>query len=177
MSQEYHVPTYRLPTELRISDSAPMDVDLFLGEHAERHKGRERPSDLLNGEKQFFPVETSYGGHLLIRKAAVLFLSVSTEDVLANDPGMKDLLDAGQETPREARRVKAAIRLEEDTRVTGEIIFFMPPGEQRLQDFLNLSPETFFRVWDGDRVHLVNGDRIVRIEVREDGDSESPPDD
>lgn len=163
MSEEFYVPKHCVTAELRLPDCPAMDVDLFLGERAERHTGRERPSDLLNGAKRFFPVRTRQGDAMLVRREAVLTLSFSAE-VLGPDPGIPGgPLAEGEEEPADLRRVEVTILLDDDIRVTGEVAYVLPRGEQRLQDFLNRMEEPFFRVWEGERVHLVNREHVVRI--------------
>jgi PAS domain-containing protein len=44
----------------------------------------------------------------------------------------------------------------------GEVLYSAPDGEARLVDFLNRR-ERFFRLWDGDRVFLVNKDSVLRV--------------
>jgi hypothetical protein len=44
----------------------------------------------------------------------------------------------------------------------GEILYSAPDGETRLVDFLN-RPERFLKVWDGDRLFLVNKESVLRV--------------
>lgn len=169
MSEEFYVPKHCVTAELRLPDCPPMSVDLFLGERAERHTGRERPSDLLNGDKRFFPVRTRQGHAMLVRRKAVLSLAFPVE-ALGPDPGVPGGPPGGdEEEPADFRRVAVEILLDDDIQVSGDVAFVLPRAEQRLQDFLNRLDELFFRVWEDDTVHLVNREHVVRIETFREG--------
>lgn len=165
MSEEYRIPKYRVRTELLLVGRETIRADLFLAEHAERHAGRERPFDLLNGEKTFFPVRTEERGTILVRRRGVLMASFSADEALENDASARELLAEARTEGTDAREVEVEILLEGGTDVSGRVAYVLPPGEQRLQDFLNRTGP-FFRVWDGETLHLVNRDRVVRIRAR-----------
>jgi hypothetical protein len=46
--------------------------------------------------------------------------------------------------------------------IEGEILFSAPDGGARLVDYLNRH-ERFLRLWDGDRLYLVNKKSMLRI--------------
>lgn len=167
MTDEYQIPTYRVRTEMLLAGRETMSADLHLKENSERNVGPERPLDLLNGKKSFFPVQRPGGGTVLIRRTSVLMASLPSEDARENDPRADELLTEARTESSDAREVGVEVLLEEGTRITGAVVFVLPRGERRLQDFLNNSG-TFFRVWDGDTLCLVNGHRTVTITARSD---------
>ena len=165
MTDEYRIPTHRIRSELLLAGQETMPADLYLGEQSERDLGRERPVDLLNGKKSFIPVQLPDDGTVLVRRTSVLMASIPSEDARETDPRADELLDEARAGGTDAREVDVEVLLEEGTRITGTVAYVLPRGERRLQDFLNNS-ETFFRVWDGDTLRLVNGDRVVTITAR-----------
>lgn len=162
MSEEYRIPTHRVRAELLLAGQGTIRADLFLGEHTERNVGRERPLDLLNGSKAYIPLGHPERGSILVRRRAVLMASLSADEALRSDPAAEELLSETRIEETDAREVHVELLLEDGTEISGSITYVRPPGERRLQDFLNTS-ETFFRISDGDTLHLVNGERTVRI--------------
>lgn len=167
MTDEYRIPTHRIRTELLLSGKEPMPADLYLGEQSERDLGPERPLDVLNGKKAFFPAKLPEDGTVLVRRTSVLMASLSAEEARENDPRADELLTEARSEETDAREVDVEVLLEDGTRVSGTVAYVLPRGERRLQDFLNNS-ETFFRVWDDETLRLVNGDRAVTITARSD---------
>lgn len=165
MTDEYRIPTHRIRTELLLAGHETVPADLYLGEQSERDLGPERPVDILNGKKSFFPVQLPGDGTALVRRTSVLMASLSAEEALENDPRADELLSEARSEETNAREVDVEVLLEDGSRVTGTVAYVLPRGERRLQDFLNNS-DTFFRVWDGELLHLVNGDRSVTITAR-----------
>ena len=167
MTEEYRIPTHRIRADLLLAGQEMMPADLYLGEQSERDLGRERPLDLLNGKKSFLPVKLPEDGTVLIRRTSVLMASLPADEARENDPRADELLAEARTRGTDAREVDVEVLLEEGTRITGRVAYVLPRGEQRLQDFLNNS-ETFFRVWDGETLRLINGDRAVTITARSD---------
>lgn len=147
----YRVPKFQVPAEVLLVGQEPMRISLHFSEHNERRTGRERPSDLLNGNKTFLPVRAEEGDMGLIRREAVMVLTVDAREE-AEDVD-------GDSAPEGARRQRIRVYLEGAREVEGVVTYLRPAGQQRLQDFLN-SSEQFFPLRDGDAVHLVNKHRI-----------------
>lgn len=162
MNEEYRIPKFRVRVKLLLSDRTTLRADLFLGEHTERENGRERPLDLLNDDEAYFPIQHPERGSELLCRRAVLLASMSADEAVQNDPGARALLSEARSEATDAREVRVELLLEDGTEVSGTVAYILPRGEQRLQDFLNTSGR-FFRVWDGETLHLVNSDRSVRI--------------
>lgn len=162
MTEEYRIPTYEISIDLLLAGPSKIRADLYLGEYSEREIGRERPLDLLNGSKKFFPAHREDRGLVLIRRRAVLTASLAADDAVRIDPTARELLSEARVEGTDAREVGVELTLEEGTEVTGTVAYVLPPGERRLQDFLN-NTDTFFRVWDEGTLHLVNGDRVSSL--------------
>mgnify|MGYP006292563043 CR=1 FL=1 len=162
MTEEYRVPKHRIPATVRMADGAERSVELFAGDHAERHTGPERPSDLLGRDASFFPVEDDEEGFLLLHKPAVSLLTVALEAEVRPEP--VDAEDRALVDPEMEGAVRTRVRmvLDDGTEIRGLTAQVLPPGGRRLQDFLNAA-DGFVRVRDGDRVHVVNTDRIARV--------------
>jgi hypothetical protein len=131
-----------------------VEVFIYLARLAERHAGIECPSDLLNRGDEFIPA-TDYEGRIMIfRRSAVMLLTVDAdnESLLAED------------SDGEADKVSRVVRLglEDGTSVKGDLTYWRPDGQRRVQDFLNTS-EAFIALREGNVVHLVNRDRIVSL--------------
>jgi hypothetical protein len=132
-----------------------VEVFIYLARLAERHAGVECPSDLLNRGDEFIPA-TDYEGRIMIfRRTAVMLLTVNAdnESELAEDPD--------GEADNKGNRV-VRLGLEDGTSVRGDLTYWRPDGQRRVQDFLN-SSEAFIALREGNVVHLVNRDRIVSL--------------
>lgn len=161
MTEGYRVPKHRIPAEVVLAGQPPREIELFLAERAERHTGRERPSDLLASGEPFFPVRTDATGHELLRRSAVLVLTVRAEDELDPAPPEPEGLAEAGAPAEDAERREVFLQMEDGTEVRGSVTYLGPAGSRRLQDFLNRA-DAFVRVRDGDLIRLVNTSRIVR---------------
>ncbi len=155
MTERYLVPKEPAPITLKLAWQEPLKVSLYLAQRAEKHKGTECPSDLLNGGDRFIPVTDEEGRLLVFQRDALMLVSVAAE----YEEGW-----AGAEGDEEevATSVKVELGLEDGTRVGGTLTYWRPEGQRRLQDYFNTA-EQFIPVRDRDTVHLVNRDRIVFI--------------
>jgi hypothetical protein len=162
VSGGYAVPKHRVEARLRLLHQEPRTVLLHLGERAARHSGREVPSDLLNEGGSFFPVNDPGEGQVrLVRKRSVVWAEVAAaEEELAEGGASVISADDPESTVQSVR-----ILFEDGSDAVGEIRWVLPPGRRRLRDFLDAA-EAFFPLCEGDRVRLVNRDRISLIELR-----------
>lgn len=164
MPERYQVPKHEASARVLLADGSRRRVTLFLSERAEGHTGPERPSDLLNGDDRFVPVSFRDAGFALLRRTSVLVMTVDVEDELTGAAGTEDVFGSGPD-PEGLERHDVALILSDGSELEGTMTFLMPPGERRLQDYLNRAP-TFVRLRAGDRIRIVNTDRIVRVESR-----------
>lgn len=154
---EYRVPKRQISVEVTLHSQPWECVGLHLGDRAERHNGPERPSDVLNGATDFLPVTAFGSGISFLRKDAILVMSVPAEvEPELSVPGLP------ASSPEGPRSEDVEIRLEDGTRLRGQITHYLPAGQRRLQDFLNRAPE-FFPLRDGQTVHLVNRSHVNRV--------------
>lgn len=154
MSEGFRVPKREVPVRVKLAGQAPVEVFIYLAPLAERHAGIECPSDLLNRGDEFIPV-TDYEKRILIfRRSAVVLLTVNAEH---EEPLAEDSEEEGDRVVRVVR-----LGLEDGTNATGELTYWRPAGQRRVQDFLNTA-EPFIALREGDLVHLVNRDRIVSL--------------
>ncbi len=133
---------------------SPVELSFYLSKRAERHSGSEYPSDLLNGGDNFIPATDSDDRLLVVRRSAVMVLSVATYH--------EERRPAEAEEQEGQVVMSVEITLEDGSRVTGELSYWQPEGQRRLQDYLNAAAQ-FIPVWEGEVVHLVNRDRVVSI--------------
>lgn len=162
MPERYHVPKHEISARVLLPDGSRRELTLYLSERAERHAGPERPSDLLNGDEPFVPVRFADADFALLRRSSIVALTVDVEDEMV-DAADADELYSPESAPEGAERREVRVVLEDGSDVTGTMTYVMPPGERRLQDYLNRAPP-FVRVRDGQEVELVNAERIIRVE-------------
>lgn len=157
MTEGYVVPKIAIPITLKLAWLEPKQLELYLGEHAARHTGPEHPSDVLNAGDLFIPARDSSGRHLLFQRTEVMVVSV--------DATYEERKPEEGESEEGATLSEVEVTLEDGTRVDGIIAYWRPPGQRRLQDYLN-SSEQFVRIRDGGTVHVVNRDKIVSVSTR-----------
>src|SRR6185295_14717392 len=88
VTQEYRVAKRELTAEVTVAGEKPAILKLFLAERTRAHAGDERPSDLINGPDLFLPAVDRKGRLRLLRRDAVVVITVPGE----HEPGA-----AGQE--------------------------------------------------------------------------------
>lgn len=132
-------------------------IRLFLSRSTFSDTGFERPSDLLRTDTPFLPAVDAKGATLLLRRDAVLAVSVAvTEEV-----------GVGREVSTENRdtiRTEIEVAFETGERLRGTLVFSPFEGCRRPSDYLNKCDQ-FFPLWDGRIIHLVNRARIARVSV------------
>ena len=156
-SAEYRVPKREIVAQIKLFGQPTKPYRLFLSERAETHLGVERPSDLLNETGSFFPAVEPSGEMALLRRDAVILVSVAAE---------QEFRDSGSDVPdldaEPARAVPVEVVLADGTEIRGMISYLMPEGRSRLLDFLN-TEDRFVRLRDANAAILVNKRHIVRV--------------
>lgn len=160
MSEPYQVPKRQVQARLKLVGQAPADVALYLAERAQSHSGYECPSDLLNGGDEFIPTTDPQGRLHVLRRDAIIILSVGA--ALEENGGIEPEGVSDQLTTRTVE-----LALEDGTRLVGDLFYWRPGGQRRLQDFLNTA-ERFVPLRADGMIHLVNRDRIVSLAELED---------
>lgn len=157
MTDAYRVPKHRVPVEVVLAGRSPMLVDLYLSDCAETHSGRERASDLLNGPDTFLPASDPAGSVVFLHRDGLISVSIDAQHEQPGPDHASDELASEQSTA-----VQVEVVLEDGMTIAGEINQVMPEGHRRLQDVLNLQTR-FLILRSGDRVHLINKRRIIRV--------------
>lgn len=157
MTDAYRVPKRKVPVEVVLAGRSPLLVDLYLSDCAETHAGLERPSDLLNGSDPFLPASDPGGSVLFLHRDGLISVSFDAEHEQVSEAEQAVEIAADESTS-----VEVEVVLEDGMSIAGEINQMMPKGHRRLQDVLNLDTR-FLILWSGDRVHLINKRRIIRV--------------
>ena len=154
---EYRIPKLEVPAEVSLLAHPQKEVKLFLHERAETHAGAERPSDLLNGPREFFPAVEPSGKAVFLHRDAVTVISVPAESEFPPEGST----GSGEE-PEQAVKMPLEVIIQGGTVIRGAVSFVLPDGRNRLIDYLN-SPDHFLIVREEGLAHLINKRRIVRV--------------
>jgi hypothetical protein len=159
MTSEYRIPKQEVSAEVSLLGHPRKVVKLFLHERAETHAGPERPSDLLNGAGEFFPVIEPPGKLVLLHRDSVMVISIAVgSEFHGSDPAGEAAAGEG------ATELSVEVILQDGSHLRGTVRFAMPEGRNRLIDFMNL-PERFLTMREESLARLINKRRIVRIAV------------
>ena len=156
---EFRIPKLEVSAEVSILAHPQKEVKLFLHEHAETHAGAERPSDLLNGPREFFPAVEPSGKAVFLHRDAVTVVSVPVESEFPPDGCLEC-----REDPEQSAKLSVEVIIQGGTVIRGIVSFVLPEGRNRLSDYLN-SPDRFLIVREEGLARLINKRRIVRVTV------------
>lgn len=150
---EFRVPTVRLDAKVYCADGVRIAGCLFLPAAAARHSGPTRPEERLNDDQEFFPFLLEGGRPVVLNKAKVVVMSFD----LAQAAALREAWEKpGSGVPGPRLRLECCGEC-----IQGEIVMDTPQYQQRLLDRLNHA-DRFLCVVDGDRLHLVSREHIVR---------------
>ena len=142
-----------LEVELALAGRAPRRVELYLAEQGSHAFVRQRVLDLLEQPGSFLPAcDVETGEWESFNARAVVWIGMSRVS--------PDAEGSGDELYEHRKLVRMA--LADGGALEGEILYSAPDGEARLVDYLN-RPDRFLRLWDGDRLFLVNKESVLRI--------------
>jgi hypothetical protein len=140
--------------ELALDGHPPRRVTLFLAEHGGHGFEHQTVLDLLEQVEPFLPArDVETGVWEAFNARAVVWIGMSRQAM--------DEEAAPDELFEHRRRVR--VSLAGGGSLEGEVLYSGPDGETRLVDYLNRR-ERIFRLWNGDRIFLVNKDSVVRID-------------
>lgn len=160
MTEPYEVPKHEINAELILPGVEPRRIRLFLAERAERHSGRERPSDLLTvSEASFFAIREPEGDVALVRRDAVVVLSVPASAEAGPERVLQPAGGEADASSDVALVETVRVQMEDGREVEGTIREMMPTGERRILDYLNRA-DPFVPLRDGDTIRFVNRARI-----------------
>jgi hypothetical protein len=148
---DLRVPTICLPVEIRCLDGRSVLGDIFMPAYSSRQAGPMRPDEWSDTMPMFFPVR-SRDTHTttILNRDAVVAVTVPAS---ANDHDS----EADLESPVARVAVEAS-----GERFEGEIVVDMPPGQQRVADWLN-APGGFITIRAGLAHHLVQKRHVTRV--------------
>ena len=158
MSQEYRVIKNKVDVQVTLVGQNPFQLTLFLAAQARSHAGHERIIDVLNGKELFLPAINASGNLCLIRRDAVVMVSVPYE---RDGEGADEEAEEGSLPP--VRRATVEVVLDGGTTVRGLIEYSMPEGRRRLVDYLNLD-DGFLSVRHDGTIYHVNRHHIARVD-------------
>lgn len=148
---DLRVPTINLPVEIRCTDGQSVLGEIFLPSQSSRQLGPMRPEEWIEGTHAFFPFRSQEAGALtIVNRDNVVAVTVPAE--ANHDPA-----DEVVGTPVYRIAVNAAGVVYE-----GDIVIDMPPGHQRVADWLN-APGAFITVRAGSVHHLIQKRHVTRV--------------
>jgi hypothetical protein len=156
MPDKFAVPKQKIQATAKLAGAGDLSIFLFLAESAATHLGPERPSDLVTTAR-FIPVVLDDGTFSFLQVGSILMLSVPSDS--ESDESLTDEYLSAQG----ATALSVEICLDDETCLSGTVVYVLPEAQQRLQDFLNDLPDQFLHLRDGDTTHLINKDHIVRV--------------
>jgi hypothetical protein len=153
MRNIYQIPKIRIPIEVTFHGESAVPLGMFVGKICGHHDGPERPSEVLNGDQEFIPMVRPDGGPIIVRREAILMLSVDAIHEGERPSGM----GLGQ-----VASVEVTLDLEDGSSVGGIFEYMMPEDRCRLQDFLNAGLR-FLPLREGTTVRLINSRFVRRV--------------
>ena len=148
---DFRVPTIALPVEIRCTDGRSVLGDIFLPAHSSLQPGPMLPEEWTGTVPTFFPVRSRETcATTLLNRDAVVAVTVPAAANTADDDG-----ELGAPVSHVA--VEAA-----GERFVGDIVVDMPPGHQRVADWLN-APGAFITVRSGAAHHLIQKRHVTRV--------------
>lgn len=152
--EQYRIPKIVVPVRVVLDGGTVVEGSVYLRTVAEAHAGRQKVVDLLTSpEKQFFPVCTEETVRLVHQTRIAVAWIEEPED--ADSGAILDELDLCFDPVFVAVELELAGMPREMARMKGQLRLVMPPGHQRVLDFLNLD-EPFFSVETDRGTALVN---------------------
>lgn len=152
---DLQVPTTRQPVTITCTDGRAFDGHIFMPSQSSRHMGPMRPDEWSDTVPTFFPFlacDAVYSA--IFNVAAVVAFTVPVDGAKAQ----ADVHDAGlADAPLARVAVDAS-----GVNFEGHVIIDMPPGHQRMADWLN-APGLFITVRARGRHHLVHKRHITRV--------------
>lgn len=159
---DLRVPTTRQPVTIICTDGRAVDGHIFMPSQSSRHMGPMRADEWSDTVPTFFPFRARDAARSTIfNLAAVVAFTVPVDGAEAQG----DAHDAALADAPMARVAVDAC----GTSFEGHVIIDMPPGHQRVADWLN-APASFITVRARGHHHLIHKRHITRIvELAESG--------
>ena len=158
LTEAYRIPKHKIPVEVVLAGRSPMLLSIYLGECAESHLGRQRPSELLDGPEPFFPATDAGDTVIFLHRDGLISVNFDARHEFGDRTGDDD----GSDTGAGETSIQIEVMLEDGMSAVGQIHYAMPEGQRRLQDVLNLQ-DRFLILRVGERAQLINKRRIIRV--------------
>ena len=158
--EELRIPKIPVTVELALYGEAPRSVELYIAEHQADAFRRQQVLDLLETDALFLPAhDRAAGDWAILNKATVAWVAIS---LLDGELPVEEAADypLGDEIFDVRRRVE--VELSGGEVIAGELLYSPPRERSRLADHLNEGGR-FFRLWNEDRVYLVNKQWVLRV--------------
>jgi hypothetical protein len=150
---DLRVPTVALPAEVLTVDGRTATGRIFVPASAHNHEGPMRAEEWMNEPSDFFPfLADDADAPVLLNRHDVQVLTVPAHA----DAG--DVLEGAAAAPSPRVVIDCRGRL-----LSGTIVIDMPEEHRRVLDVLN-RPGRFLTLRDGSRHHLVQKNRITRVQ-------------
>ncbi len=152
---DLRVPTTRQPVTITCTDGRAVDGHIFMPSQSSRHMGPMRADEWSDTVPTFFPFRARDSAcSTIFNVAAVVAFTVPVDGAEAQaDARDAALVDA----PMARVAVNAA-----GASFEGHVIIDMPPGHQRVADWLN-APGPFITVRARGHHHLIHKRHITRV--------------
>ena len=148
---DLRVPTTSLPAEILCADGETVQGEVFLPAQSARQPGPMPPDEWVESVHVFFPVRSTKTRALtIVNRDTVVAITVPAAANCVHDDELVDLpvfwvaVDAG------------------GRRFEGDIVVDMPPGHQRVADWLNAAPP-FLPLRSGLTHHLIHKRHVLRV--------------
>ena len=147
---DLRVPTIAIPAEVLTVDGRTATGRIFVPASAHNHDGPMRAEEWMNEAADFFPfLADDAEAPVLLNRHEVLVLTIPAH------------ADAGDVVP-EGLEPQVVVDCR-GRRLSGTVVIDMPEEHRRVLDYLN-RPGRFLTLRDGARHHLVQKDRITRVQ-------------
>ncbi|HEX6252509.1 MAG TPA: hypothetical protein VFZ56_13885 [Gemmatimonadaceae bacterium] len=147
----YRIEKSRIPVIVTLAQGEELAGDMFAQGYAALHYGPERPTDILNDPREFFPLALSDSETVLISKN-----SVREVNALSSSRDDWRLLPAWRQQRLEVRMADGAV-------CSGTVDLAVPGDMPRLIDYLNKMPDQFLPVLTSEGTRLINRRFIVSV--------------
>lgn len=166
-TDDLKIPKIPVTVNLDIVGDGVREVQIFVAEHRAGSRLRQRVLDLLESDPQFLPAFEN-GESRLFNKATLrsVRLPLVEGSLPIEEDADGDLGPTNSGTLYDIS-CSVSIVLEGGTEVEGDLLYSPPPDQSRVVDYLNRGGH-FLRVWCGDRIMLVNKNRLVSVQERSD---------
>lgn len=150
LDSDLRIPTATLRARVRCTDGRELSGRLFVPVSSSSHPGPMRPEERLNDAADFFPFALDDdGGTVFVNKLHVTSIAVAAAEI-PEDP------EPPVSGPAQRVRLECAAGW-----VEGTLTLDLPEYKRRVLDYLNAAGR-FMPVRDGDTLHLVNRDQVLR---------------